>query len=74
MKLLDIAIKSLKSESRRVSKTSGGIYNPWQVLKVVVLTALSAVQGLWKDPLRALTPASGGRGDNPARWAIFEIP
>ena len=80
LKLIDIAIKSLKSESRRVSKpldgTSESIRNPWQVLKVVVLTALSPesvirdlsvlkeklFQGLWGDPIRALAPASGGGG------------
>ncbi len=44
--------------------TSKGIPNPWQVLKVVVLTALSA----------KLAPATGGGGDSPVKGAIFETP
>ncbi len=92
LKLIDIAIKSLKSESRRVSKpldgTSEGIHNPWQVLKVVVLTALSPervirdlsvlkerlFQGLWGDPVWARVPAAGSGGGSFVKEAIFEIP
>ncbi len=52
------------------------IFNPWRVLKVVVLTALSLerilrdlsvlkgklFQGLWGDPRRALVPVAGDGG------------
>ncbi len=83
MKEIEALIKSLslESESWRVSEplegTSLGIrFNPWQVLKVVVLTALSPekvlrdlsvlkdilFRGLWGDPRRAQVPASGGGG------------
>ncbi len=68
--------------------TSEGIHNPWQVLKVVVLTALSPervirdlsvlkeklFQGSWGDPIWAQAPASGGGGGSPVRGTIFETP
>ncbi len=92
LKLIDLVIKSLKSEPRRVLRpldgTSKGILNPWQVLKVVVLTALSPervlrdlsvlkeklFRGLWGDPIWARAPAAGGGGGSPLKGAIFETP
>ncbi len=54
--------------------TSGGIPNPWQVLKVVMLTALSSVQGLWEGPVWALAPAAGSGGGSPVRGLFLKHP
>ncbi len=82
IKEIEALIKSLSlgSEPWRVSQpldgTSGDTLNPWRVLKVVVLTALSPervlrdlsvlkdilFRGLWGDPIWARAPTAGGRG------------
>ena len=94
MKEISYLIKSLESEPRRVSEPLEGTslgtqFNPWRVLKVVVLTALAPervirdlsvlkdilFRGLWGDPIWARAPTAGGRGVVcvEAR-AIFETP
>ncbi|MEW6656475.1 MAG: IS200/IS605 family accessory protein TnpB-related protein [Aquificota bacterium] len=94
MKEISYLIKSLESEPRRVSEPLEGTslgtqFNPWRVLKVVVLTALSPervirdlsvlkdilFRGLWGDPKRARAPTAGGRGVVCVKTqAIFETP
>ncbi len=89
-----IKVLSLGSEPWKVSEplegTSLGIrFNPWRVLKVVVLTALSPerilrdlsvlkgklFQGLWGDPIWARAPTAGGGGVVCVKTqAIFETP
>ncbi|MCY0889734.1 MAG: hypothetical protein OWQ51_01920, partial [Pyrobaculum arsenaticum] len=95
MKEIEALIKSLSLESEpwRVSEplegTSFNTLNLWQVLKVVVLTALSPekvlrdlsvlkeklFRGLWGDPIWARVPAAGGGGVVCVKaQAIFETP
>ncbi len=81
IKEIENLIKSLGSEPWRISKPLEGTsldtrFNPWRVLKVVVLTALSPervirdlsvlkdilFRGLWGDPKRARAPTAGGGG------------
>jgi len=81
IKEIENLIKSLGSEPWRIYKPLEGTsldtrFNPWRVLKVVVLTALSPervirdlsvlkdilFRGLWGDPKRARAPTAGGGG------------
>ncbi|MDM7267454.1 MAG: hypothetical protein P3W89_007530 [Aquificaceae bacterium] len=87
-------LKSLESEPWIVSEPLEGtrlviLFNPWHVLMVVVLTALSPervlrdlsvlndilFRGVWGDPNWPREPAAGGRGVVCVKArAIFETP